>query len=234
MCSSDLEVLAGTDWVLATELPVGCPRSLAARVLIVKNPGAWVGWLGTRARDGSATLAEEVRGELRRAVPPVQPRLPPAVSRRVALSADGWLGEIGLGDASWVLATTGACPGPGAPIAVLAAGIPVCTLPVNAGLERMIGVVSHPSAPVNRAHDGLTSGVEALTRAVGAAAGDLARMVWDADGPTEAVLRWLARGVPEWATNRPFARTVDGRAWTLAELRAHEIGRAHVWTPVTL
>ena len=160
------EVLAGTDWVLATELPVGCPRSLAARVLIVKNPGAWVGWLGTRARDGSATLAEEVRGELRRAVSPVQPRLPPAVSRRVALSADGWVGEIGLGDASWVLATTGACPGPGAPIAVLAAGIPVCTLPVNAGLERMIGVVSHPSAPVNRAHDGLTSGVEALTRAV--------------------------------------------------------------------
>ena len=69
------EVLAGTDWVLATELPVGCPRSLAARVLIVKNPGAWVGWLGTRARDGSATLAEEVRGELRRAVSPVQPKI---------------------------------------------------------------------------------------------------------------------------------------------------------------
>jgi hypothetical protein len=208
-------------WILSATVPLGCPPALAARVLRIPEPaqGVWLSWLGTRAQSGQ-TLEEDVRGAQRRALPPRPAALPSHVSVRAAVSADGWKGELGLdGDAT-------------ANVELLRAGIPITRLPLTNPLPGLVGVLDRLDVRVTRAHDAVAEpeAVERLRGALRPYVEDLVRRRWgDALAPPADVSAWLIGepALPEWALERPIARTLGGQAWTLGDVRKHAAKRHH-------
>lgn len=209
---SATQALAG-EWIVVEDAPALCPPELAAQVLVLPGDDgrAWLGWLGPRARDGRATLAEEIRGAQRRAGPRQVARLADADRVRPIPG-----GELGLGKAGGVT--------------VLRDGVPVCDLTPDLGLPGAVVIVDDPGLAVNLAHDALAPGVaERLVARLLPDVDALARDLWDEAPATPAravdgrVLSWaLARGddLPAWARERPIAFTLGGAELTLPALRA--------------
>ncbi len=211
-------------WILVAAVPRDCPPALAREVLVVPEAliPTWLGWFGTRARDGRATLGDDIRGAARRAGPRRVAVLDPPVTPRIAVGTGGYTGELGL---------DGSARPPR--IDLLRAGIPVCTVSPALGLGGVVGVLDHPTLEVNRAHDALASEdtARALAGALLPMVDALARAAWDDAGegePPAPVLGWLmARGadVPAWAESRTLTRTVAGDPITVAGLRARASDR---------
>lgn len=213
------DVLApGPVWNLVTKVPLDCPPSMAAEVLVVPDEvlPAWLGWLGDRARDARTTLEDDIRGAHRRATPKRLAVLDTSVGKRVPVAGGGYTGELGLDG------------GTAAPrIDLLRAGIPVCTVSPMLGLLGLVGVLDDPRMLVNRAHDGplAPDALPALVKVLAPAVEALVRAVWDAHpgpGVPETLLPWLkGRGeaVPGWVEGRLLARTVQGGPVTLTDLR---------------
>ncbi|MDP2307175.1 MAG: hypothetical protein Q8P18_14210 [Pseudomonadota bacterium] len=219
------EVIApGPVWLLVAKTPRDCPPTMAGELLLVPEDvlPAWLAWLGPRARDARSTLEDDIRGARRRALPKRRAALDASVSPRVPVATGGYVGELGL---------DGSARAPS--IELLRDGIAVCTVSPPIGLLGLVGVVDNLTLGVNRAHDAPTS-VDAaahLVKALAPAVEALVRAAWDAhEGATvpSTLLAWLTeRGeaVPDWASTRPVARTVEGANLTFADLRARASDR---------